>query len=148
MNDCLLLLFPIQSKLVEGKQFVKASSIMRGSVLPTFHGTLISSRRYLPRLTRPSRQRCSSSPASMPPRRFYDLGCGDARWLCAIASTYRCKCVGVELVPEQIEAARRRATAAGVGDIVTIIEQDLRDVQLNGKRPSYSCTYSQKRLPR
>ena len=63
----------------------------------------------------------------------YDLGCGDARWLCAIASTYRCKCVGVELVPEQIEAARRRATAAGVGDIVTIIEQDLRDVQLNGE---------------
>jgi len=40
----------------------------------------------------------------------YDLGCGDGRVLISFGEKFHCKCVGVDIDPKLIEAARNNAT--------------------------------------
>lgn len=55
---------------------------------------------------------------------FVDFGCGDARWCIAAAKKWGCKATGVEIDPIRAATAKYMIRAAGVKDLVTIIEGD------------------------
>lgn len=55
----------------------------------------------------------------------YDLGCGDGRIVIGAAARAGVRGVGIDLDPKRIEESRANARAAGVGDRVTFIHQDL-----------------------
>lgn len=55
---------------------------------------------------------------------FYDMGCGDGRWLVAAAKRYGCRCVGLELQAQAADDARRAAAEGGVSDLITVLEED------------------------
>lgn len=55
---------------------------------------------------------------------FFDLGCGDGRWLVPAAERYGCRCVGLEIRPEAARDARRALAKAGVEHLVTVREED------------------------
>jgi len=60
-----------------------------------------------------------------------DAGCGiggNAVWL---AQTYGCKVVGISIVPEQIETAKRRAKEAGVENLCEFILMDYMNLQFD-----------------
>ena len=61
-----------------------------------------------------------------------DLGCGDGRVLITAAKTYGCRAIGVEHNSHNVAMARRNVKAAGVGDLVTIVEKDAREFDLDG----------------
>jgi len=54
----------------------------------------------------------------------YDLGCGDGRIVVAAAKR-GARAVGIDIDPKRIAEAKERATAEGVTDKVTFLEQDL-----------------------
>ncbi|MEA5581382.1 methyltransferase domain-containing protein [Nodularia harveyana UHCC-0300] len=56
---------------------------------------------------------------------LYDLGSGDGRIVTTAAQKYGTRGVGVEIDPELIEEATANAEAAGVGDRVKFVQQDL-----------------------
>jgi SAM-dependent methyltransferase len=60
----------------------------------------------------------------------YDLGCGDGRIVISAAKTYGARGVGVDIDPERVREARDNAVKAGVGDKVTIRQQDLFETDL------------------
>ena len=60
-----------------------------------------------------------------------DLGCGNARLLLHLHSLTGARCVGYEINPEQIEAARAAIAAAGAGGSVSIVDCDLREADLS-----------------
>jgi SAM-dependent methyltransferase len=55
----------------------------------------------------------------------YDLGCGDGRIVITAAKQSGAHGVGIDIDPARIREARANAAAAGVGDKVTFLEQDL-----------------------
>lgn len=56
---------------------------------------------------------------------FVDFGCGaDARWCVAAAKLWGCRATGVEIDPVRASAAKERVKAAGLENLVTIIEGD------------------------
>lgn len=55
----------------------------------------------------------------------YDLGSGDGRIVIAAAKKYGARGVGVELDPELIKTATRKAQKAGVADRVRFVQGDL-----------------------
>jgi cyclopropane fatty-acyl-phospholipid synthase-like methyltransferase len=55
----------------------------------------------------------------------YDLGSGDGRIVIAAAKKFGARGVGVELDADLVKTARKNAEAAGVGDRVTFLQQDL-----------------------
>lgn len=62
----------------------------------------------------------------------YDLGCGDGRLLLAALQQCPCRGVGIDIDPQQLQAARQRAAAAGVGHRLTwhhanLFESDLEE---------------------
>lgn len=57
----------------------------------------------------------------------YDLGCGDARILIAAAKRFGARGVGVDIDPDMVKKARADVAAAGVSDLVTIIEGNIFD---------------------
>ena len=59
-----------------------------------------------------------------PEARVLDLACGKGGPAVLLASTFGCSVLGIERAPEFVEAARERVTAAGVGDLVEIVEAD------------------------
>ena len=59
-----------------------------------------------------------------PATRVLDLACGKGGPAVLLASTFGCRVVGIERAPEFVEAARERVAAAGVGDLVEIVEAD------------------------
>jgi predicted RNA methylase len=61
----------------------------------------------------------------------YDLGAGDGRVLIAAAKKYKAKAVGVELSPKLVDAANRRIKEEGLEDRCTVIQGDLREVDLS-----------------
>jgi SAM-dependent methyltransferase len=61
-----------------------------------------------------------------------DLGCGDGRVLITAAKTYGCRAIGVEHNPHNVALAKRNVKAAGVEDLVTIVEGDAREYDLEG----------------
>jgi cyclopropane fatty-acyl-phospholipid synthase-like methyltransferase len=62
---------------------------------------------------------------------LYDLGSGEGEIVIEAARRYGQRAVGVELEPERIENAHKKAAAAGVTDRVTFIEQDLFEVNIS-----------------
>jgi cyclopropane fatty-acyl-phospholipid synthase-like methyltransferase len=58
-----------------------------------------------------------------------DAGCGIGGNVVWLAQTYGCKVVGVTIVPEQIETAKRRAKEAGVEELCEFILMDYMDLQ-------------------
>ncbi|KKL73171.1 hypothetical protein LCGC14_2077530, partial [marine sediment metagenome] len=61
-----------------------------------------------------------------------DLGCGDGRVLIAAAKTYGCRAIGVEHNKHNVALAKRNVKAASVEDLVTIVEKDVREYDLEG----------------
>ena len=55
----------------------------------------------------------------------YDLGSGDGRIVITAAKKYGAKGVGIELDPALVKQARQNAAAAGVGNRVRFVTQDL-----------------------
>jgi SAM-dependent methyltransferase len=54
-----------------------------------------------------------------------DVGCGHGRALIRLAQVFpQSRCIGFDLLPEQIERAQANATAAGVGDRVRFMQGD------------------------
>jgi SAM-dependent methyltransferase len=53
-----------------------------------------------------------------------DAACGTAGPAVILASAFGCRIVGVERAPEFVEAAKRRVAAAGVEELVEIVEGD------------------------
>ncbi len=56
---------------------------------------------------------------------LYDLGCGDGRIVVTAAKKYGCKAVGFDIDPDRIKEARENVRKAGVGDLVTIKQEDI-----------------------
>lgn len=63
---------------------------------------------------------------------FFDLGCGDGRWLVPAAQRYGCRCVGLEVQHDAAEDARAAATAGGVQHLVSVREEDFFEVDYSG----------------
>lgn len=59
---------------------------------------------------------------------FLDVGSGDGRVVIAAARDYGCRAYGIERDHDRVLLARRNAEAAGVSDLVTIIEGDFNEV--------------------
>jgi uncharacterized protein (TIGR03000 family) len=55
----------------------------------------------------------------------YDLGCGDGRIVVTAAKKYGCKAVGFDIDPDRIKEARENVRKNGVGDLVTIKQEDI-----------------------
>jgi uncharacterized protein (TIGR03000 family) len=55
----------------------------------------------------------------------YDLGCGDGRIVVTAAKKYACKAVGFDIDPDRIKEARENVRKNGVGDLVTIKQEDI-----------------------
>jgi uncharacterized protein (TIGR03000 family) len=55
----------------------------------------------------------------------YDLGCGDGRIVVNAAKKYGCKAVGYDIDPDRVKEALANVRKAGVGDLVTIKEEDI-----------------------
>jgi hypothetical protein len=62
--------------------------------------------------------------------RLLDVGCGDGRVVVTAAEQIGCRAVGVERSSDLVERARRRATDAGVDDLVDIVHGDGRSTDL------------------
>ena len=55
----------------------------------------------------------------------YDLGCGDGRIVVTAAKKYGCKAVGFDIDPDRVKEARENVRKNGVGDLVTIKQEDI-----------------------
>jgi uncharacterized protein (TIGR03000 family) len=55
----------------------------------------------------------------------YDLGCGDGRIVVTAAKKYGCKAVGFDIDPDRIKEARENVRKNGVGELVTIKQEDI-----------------------
>jgi hypothetical protein len=56
---------------------------------------------------------------------MYDLGCGDARWLCRASELYRCKCVGLEIEKGRIALAHENIQNRKLTEFVTIRDESI-----------------------
>jgi SAM-dependent methyltransferase len=65
-----------------------------------------------------------------PETRVLDIACGKGGPAVLLASTFGCRITGVERASEFVLTARQRIAAAGVDDLVEIIESDGRDFPL------------------
>src|SRR5947209_1882203 len=55
----------------------------------------------------------------------YDLGCGDGRIVVTAAKKYGVKAVGFDVDPQRIRESRENVAKNGVGNLVTIKQQDI-----------------------
>ena len=55
----------------------------------------------------------------------YDLGCGDGRIVVTAAKKNGCKAVGYDIDPDRVKEARENVRKNGVGDLVTIKQEDI-----------------------
>lgn len=62
---------------------------------------------------------------------LYDLGCGDGRIIVAAARDFGARGVGIELDGQRLEQARQHARWNGVRHRLTLIEDDLRSVDIS-----------------
>ena len=61
----------------------------------------------------------------------YDLGSGDGRIVITAAKKYGVKAIGFEIDPERIKESKENIAKAGVGNLVEIRQQDIRNVDLS-----------------
>ncbi len=62
----------------------------------------------------------------------YDLGCGDGRIPIAAAKKYGCRAFGFDIDPRRIKESLDNVDANGVGDLVTIKQEDIFTLDLSG----------------
>lgn len=63
---------------------------------------------------------------------FVDFGCGaDARWCVAAAERWRCRCIGIEIDPARVSAARNHVMMLGLSDLIMIVEGDAITTNVN-----------------
>jgi tRNA A58 N-methylase Trm61 len=55
----------------------------------------------------------------------YDLGCGDGRIVVTAARKYGVKAVGYDIDPRRVQESNANVKRAGVGDLVTIKQEDI-----------------------
>jgi ubiquinone/menaquinone biosynthesis C-methylase UbiE len=72
------------------------------------------------------------------PRRILDLACGEGTFAVAMANR-GLRVTGVDLSPEMLEIARRRAATEGVKP--TFVRQDMRSLNLRGKFDLATCWF-------
>jgi tRNA A58 N-methylase Trm61 len=60
----------------------------------------------------------------------YDLGCGDGRMVILAALKHGSRGKGFDIDPERVGAAQANVRKNGVGDLVTIVERDIFQVDL------------------
>jgi glucose uptake protein len=61
----------------------------------------------------------------------YDLGCGDGRIVATAARKYGCRCVGFDIDPARIQDSREKVAEYEVGDLVTIEQQDIFQIDMS-----------------
>jgi precorrin-6B methylase 2 len=61
----------------------------------------------------------------------YDLGCGDGRIVVTAAKKYGCKAFGFDVDPERIKESRENVEKNGVGNLVSIKQQDIFTLDLS-----------------
>jgi tRNA G37 N-methylase Trm5 len=61
----------------------------------------------------------------------YDLGSGDGRIVVTAAKKYGVKAIGFEIDPERIKESHENIKKAGVGHLVEVRQQDIRNVDLS-----------------
>jgi len=62
---------------------------------------------------------------------LYDLGCGDGRIVVTAAKKYGVKAVGFDVDPQRIRESQENVRQNGVGDLVTIKQQDIFETDLS-----------------
>jgi hypothetical protein len=62
---------------------------------------------------------------------LYDLGCGDGRIVARAAEDYGVHCVGVDIDPVRIAEATKRIRTAGLGHLVTLVQQDVKTFDIS-----------------
>jgi ubiquinone/menaquinone biosynthesis C-methylase UbiE len=72
----------------------------------------------------------------------YDLGSGDGRLLFAALERGAGKCVGIDIDPGVVKAAREIAKSKGLEDRVTFIEGDVMDQDLSGATVVFTYLYT------
>jgi len=72
------------------------------------------------------------------PKRVLDLACGEGTFAVELARR-GCRVIGVDLSPEMLELARKRAKEAGVE--VCFIHQDMRELRLDERFDLVTCWY-------
>lgn len=65
-----------------------------------------------------------------PTSKFFDLGCGDGRFLIEAAKNHACYSIGIELNPQTAAIARKHAQNEFVSELVTIFSGDVRNYDL------------------
>jgi SAM-dependent methyltransferase len=65
-----------------------------------------------------------------PESRVLDVACGKCGPALVLASSFGCRITGVERAPEFVEAARERIAAAGLGELIEVVESDGREFPL------------------
>ena len=63
--------------------------------------------------------------------KFFDLGCGDGRFLIEAAKNHGCTSVGIDLNPASLEKARRTAELEFVNPLIVTFEGDVRNFDLS-----------------
>lgn len=63
-----------------------------------------------------------------------EVGCASGRTACHMASTYRCRVTGVDLLPGMVERAKERAAREGVADRVDFRTGDAQDLPFEDER--------------
>lgn len=61
---------------------------------------------------------------------FYDLGCGDGRFVITAAKKYGARGLGIDIDPQRIKESEQNAQIAGVADKVKFIEGDLFEIDI------------------
>lgn len=61
----------------------------------------------------------------------YDLGCGDGRIVVTAAKRYGARAYGFDIDPQRIKEARENVEKNGVGDLVTIEQKDIFELDLS-----------------
>ena len=56
---------------------------------------------------------------------FFDLGCGDGRWLCRAATLFKCKCVGLEIEERRLKLAVEKVKSGKLEKLVEIKNENI-----------------------
>ena len=109
-----------------------AALILAGALCLPGAATTAFAQEEVPFVTTPDRVTLAMLQiAQVGPRdRLIDLGSGDGRIVITAARRYGTKGLGVEIVPDLVQQSRASASAAGVADKASFVEQDLFKTEL------------------
>ncbi len=82
-----------------------------------------------------------------PSSRVVELGCGDARWIIAIAKKFSCaSCLGIDIDDERLDLARRNVQMEGLGSSIELRKEDvfeyISNCHLGGKGEQQNSDHS------